>query len=830
MLVTVPALAWCLLFLLLAHSGQWRKAFVSASVAWGSALTLMVESLSVFRGLARGPLVIGWCLIDLLLLAALWRRGTPSPRLDRPQLPPFCGFLCVVVALLVVTLGVIGLLAPPNEWDSMTYHLPRVMHWSQNKSVGFYATPIQSQLFQGPWSEFAVANLVILSGVDRLAFLVQWFGMAGSVIGVTLIAKQFGANGRAQVLAAVLCATIPMGILEATNTKNDYTLAFWLICFLSCILRFRETPRWSAALGVGASLGLAILTKATGYLYAAPFLIWFVISALRLLRWQAWGRLLTAAALVIGLNLGYWARNLGLYGSPIGPGTESPEHRYANDLFTPRVLISNAIKSTALHLSTPSTRINEALETSIRRIHTLLGIDASDPRTTWGGTVFRIKKLVFKADFTGNPFHLLLILIALGAALAWKRLRLPRGCIQCAIPIVIAFLLSCLYLQWAPWQSRLQLPLFVLWSPVLAVIVTALPVRRLASAVSAVLILASLPWIIFNETRPLVGDRSVFRTPRTLQYFDSRPELELPYLQAAERVNDEGCTQIGLSLRGGNVWEYPFWVLLRGNGRRNVHIEHVDVSNISNRKVSAPDTGQIQPCAIICVSCEEDRLLGHARRFLSVSRYGPVYVFVMRDGGGSKWLGTVVKAQRGQAQAYVDIADEQMKLGAWDTAAAYYRLATANNPGWGLAYTKLGNAYRAMGRSTDAEAAYRRSMLVEPSYVGAYINLADILLARGQGEAALLLYRNAVAVAPELAWPHSALGTAYVRMGNAEEAMAHLQYAVELEPENVAWLLALADGHRALGQTEEAADVYRGVLTLQPGNRAASDALRALQP
>jgi hypothetical protein len=38
-----------------------------------------------------------------------------------------------------------------------------------------------------------------------------------------------GAGYHGQVLAAVICATIPQGLLQASGAKNDYVLAFWLL-------------------------------------------------------------------------------------------------------------------------------------------------------------------------------------------------------------------------------------------------------------------------------------------------------------------------------------------------------------------------------------------------------------------------------------------------------------------------------------------------------------------------------------------------------------------------------------------------------------------------
>ena len=112
----------------------------------------------------------------------------------------------------------------------MTYHMSRVAHWIQNQSVAHYPTNIPRQLELAPWAEFTVTHFQLLTGGDRLANSVQWFSMAGSLLGVSLIAQQLGAGVVGQVLAVVFAATIPMGILQGSSTQNDYVVTFWLIC------------------------------------------------------------------------------------------------------------------------------------------------------------------------------------------------------------------------------------------------------------------------------------------------------------------------------------------------------------------------------------------------------------------------------------------------------------------------------------------------------------------------------------------------------------------------------------------------------------------------
>ena len=158
----------------------------------------------------------------------------------------------------------------------MTYHMSRVVHWIQNKSVWHYPTHILRQIELNPWAEFAITHLQILSGGDYWANFVQWFFMLGSLIGVSLIAKEFGADARGQVFATVFAATIPMGILQSTSTQNDYAVSFWLVCFVYYGILIQKATKWQYVLAFGASLGLAFLTKGTAYLYAIPFFIFFM--------------------------------------------------------------------------------------------------------------------------------------------------------------------------------------------------------------------------------------------------------------------------------------------------------------------------------------------------------------------------------------------------------------------------------------------------------------------------------------------------------------------------------------------------------------------------
>src|SRR5262249_49796460 len=153
------------------------------------------------------------------------------------------------------------LVSAPNNYDSMTYHMSRVAHWIQNRTLYPYPTNIHRQLFMGYWAEAAITHFQILSGSDRFANFVQWFAFLGCIIATSFVVARLGGSSRAQWTAALLVATTPELIGESISTQTDMVCAFWMTCFVT--LLFDEN--WS--LWAGLALGLAVVTKGTAYIF-----------------------------------------------------------------------------------------------------------------------------------------------------------------------------------------------------------------------------------------------------------------------------------------------------------------------------------------------------------------------------------------------------------------------------------------------------------------------------------------------------------------------------------------------------------------------------------
>ena len=393
-----------------------RECFLFIAILWGVSVTIITEILSAFSLITFGWLVVFWCVVLLgatFFVISLMKRQrlvvlSPSPRLPFRAVPLLSGLV-----LIVALTGVTAIVSPPNTYDSMTYHMSRVVHWIQDRNVSFYPTNIPRQIFQNPWAEFAIMHLQILSGGDRFANFVQWFSMIGCLIGVSLLAKQFGGDLQSQLFAAVFAGTIPMGILQSSSTQNDYVASFWLLCFVyfSISLIRQEQIHWPYALGAGFSLGLAILTKGTAYIFAVPFVAWAGYSFLRMFRFKSWKPALLLAAACLVLNFGHYTRNLSLFGSPIGPRAGDSLAMITSDVISPSSVLSNITRNIGLHLGTPSGRVNLGIDSAIREFHTALNIDINDPRTTSSQREkFQVLKPSLHEDYAGNLLHLSLIL------------------------------------------------------------------------------------------------------------------------------------------------------------------------------------------------------------------------------------------------------------------------------------------------------------------------------------------------------------------------------------------------------------------------------------
>ncbi|MEH1794891.1 ArnT family glycosyltransferase [Nostoc sp.] len=617
MSIILPLISLIAIFLLINKSrNHWRESLILTSTYWGFLIVAITESLNIFQLINFGSVLITWASICIILIYMCFRLNYQNPKiLDKNksdqvniQIPSLINLL-FGIGFVVATVGLIAIIAPPNNWDSMDYHMSRVAHWIQNHSIAHYPTNYTPQLYQNPWSEFVILHFQILSGGDYFADLVQWFSMIGCIIAVSLIAKKLGADVRGQVFSAVVTATIPMGILQASSTQNDYVLSFWVVClayYLLSAIQGETSDILMNSFKIGSSTGLAILSKGTAYFYIFPFLIWFSLFQIKRLRWKVWKPALIVGSISLLLNLGHYLRNYNLFASPLGePGN------YSNEVYGINILFSNVLRNIALHIGTPVGLWNGIANRLIQIIHIFIGVDVNDPRITFSKTFFvpggwSTIGISGNENSAGNLVHLVLIITCITIFMTRKEIRKQRYLFDYFIAALSTFIIFCYFVKWQAWNSRLHLPFFVLLSPLLGIVLSKLEKQRIAIIIVTFLLISSLPWVFLNRFRPIIDSNNIFQVSRIEQYFTNRPYLKTTYAGAVEFLNSKKCSNIGLSM-GNDPWEYPFWVLWRQNNQEIVKIQHINVTNISAVLEKEDYYKDFEPCGIISMETKKSK-------------------------------------------------------------------------------------------------------------------------------------------------------------------------------------------------------------------------------
>jgi len=534
---------------------QGTPAFLYAAALWGIIVWFLTETLSLFHALSFTPLLVTWSII--IVIAAYQAR----PYQIFSRYLSFCDFIKSLafsekfILFLIISIALLkcfsALYSAPNTCDAMTYHLNRVEHWIQNRSIAHYPTHVTRQLYSPPWAEYVILQLRILSNGDYFSNAVQWFSAIGSWVTVAGLAKLLGANRKGQLFSVLLAACLPMGLVQATSTQTDYVMTFWVIGFIYLLWVLYQKPSWKHALAAGIYLGLACLTKGNAYLFTPIWIVVFLIA--RILtrdfpKLKLLGLILLVACII---NLPYAIRNTSTFKTPYW--TCDP---LTNKSLTFPILISNMNFNLALHLHNP-------------------------PSTG--------------EDDASNEVYLIVMMLVL-LFLTFFRPMKHRIYLLYGSGVVLMFIIFSAVVHCDPYNSRFHLAIFVISTPLIGTVLMKYWPHRWVWLAAILIYMSSGAWLLKCNEHPLIGDRSIFKTIRSQQYFSTRPDLIYPYIQTVKLIASSNCRDIGL-VSDEDEWGYPYWVFFRQNFGDKFRMEDVDVKNMS-ASLSYPN-GDFQPCLLI---------------------------------------------------------------------------------------------------------------------------------------------------------------------------------------------------------------------------------------
>lgn len=616
MLAILPVIAFVALWLFLANfnrDSSWRQSALRAAILSGTFGIISAELLSLVYGVKPFGLALSWGFLILVAVYALRKQHIEKgfirlPAIRLPQSWVDRVLIAGILTIIIIT-GVLGLLSPPQSVDSLHYHMSRIAHWAQEGSLGHFATGIRIQNSISPGAEILMLHPYVLSQSDYLVNSVQWMAMLLSVLGASYIAKQLGGNRKAEIVAAVFVASLPMGIAQASNTLNDFVAAFWVICVTSeglNLYRSRTESDWRGTLVfLSLASGLVILTRATALPYLAfsgIVVIFFILKRGKrrgTIRWVVLGLVLIAV-----VNSGYLIRNTITYANPID---KKLVNLHGNELISWRGILSNILKNAGLHAGTPWEGVNAQIYRLISAIHVKSGIDLNDPRTTLIG-YFAVNRPTTHEAYTGNYVHAYLLLAAVFLVIFRRKSIEPLAIFYGVAAISGFFLFSAIY-KWQIVGSRFHLSFFVIVSPFVACLVCSFQTQYLSKLIGITLLLSTWPWLFGIRSRPIIPAasntpiKSVLSEPRKSFYTVNVPWVVDQYRTIVDEINRIQCSQVGLML-GGSAMEYLFWVEL-GAPRNDLEIEWIVSGTPSERYVQE----DFSPCAIVCEKCPQDMLV-----------------------------------------------------------------------------------------------------------------------------------------------------------------------------------------------------------------------------
>ncbi len=543
------------------------KSLVVVPVVWGMAVWSLTEGLSFTHSLTPKA-ISGFWLISVVALVIVAARFQVFQYLVREIGACWRAFhsltfsfrlLGYAIAAIWLTTLILAIASPPNNWDSMTYHLPRVMNWIQNGSVEHYATGNGRQVVQPPLSSYATLQSIITTRQDYLVNLVQWVAGAWCLVVIAAIAKQLKASNGVAMLAVFFAATIPMGIAESTTTQNEWLMSLWVLLMAYLWLSY-NLGRFSfrfVALASGGLLFCAAATKQLSVVFACVFFAALLASIF--VRLGFWRLVVAAATGAIGASLALapqFARNYLSFGSVLGD-PEILETLAANRVGATRSALAEPVVHALFNLPVPrflpveqiGDFLGEPFGQTARSLFSLWGLDRYLP----------FPGLQLHEDSAASPITFFLGLIAL-VWFFWKyhdTIRRTYAIGTLSLYLGVFFTVSA-----REGSNRYLLTAMLLASVPLAIWLHALgpkvlvPVTVLTASYACV-------FVLFLEYRPILPNFEVFTTSREDLYFKARPELIAPYRQFADTVNadaDGPPRAVGI-VQGYDDWEYPLWVL-----------------------------------------------------------------------------------------------------------------------------------------------------------------------------------------------------------------------------------------------------------------------------
>ena len=582
-------------------------------------IVFITELLSFFNILNLYGIATSWLLISVVLFIYYFKgnlkdnlfkqiyfRYTSLNRTDK-------GFFILII-ILFLSLFLQGVLYPPNNWDSLTYHLSRIMYWLGNESVEHYPTHILRHLYQPPFAEYFIMHVNSIQGNDYFANSIQLLFLFFLLFPLNTILKYFGIQRTIRLISFLFVLSIPSVLLQATTTKNDIVVSYFILTSILFLMNTYHKPILKNYFFLGVSLGLGMLTKGTFYIFIAPFLLIFILFFIKKYfkakQWKPFVFGTIAVSLILIINLGYFSRNYHLNGNILN--IDETEHKmYSNDNLDFKMLSSNVLKNIGLHMGYP---VGSFYEEFILNYHYNQEIFIDSPDANYNGSKYKTPyKYETHEDLVPNTLHFLLISLSVFVVFIIGFYKKNLKIILFVFAILIQFLLFSAYLKWQPWHTRLHIPIFILSSVLFGFFLQQINKKIVFFLLALSFSLNFVFYFLYNNTRPILTNdlytkHISINDIRYKKYFSNQPYLYDDYAKIKDKLDGFEYKKIGLQL---GDWEYPLL--------NDFYYEHKKIVTINTNNVSSKIAQNTKDIDVLVANSNETNILIDGKYFINVT-------------------------------------------------------------------------------------------------------------------------------------------------------------------------------------------------------------------
>ena len=484
------------------------------------------------------------------------------------------------IAILTLLKIYEGYYIAQNNWDSMSYHLPRYLHWLQNESLEFYFTTIQRQNISPVLPDYLFSITYIIFGNDKFIFLVNIISVTTASYYIYKIILLLTSNKHKAILGLFISFLLPSQIAFMSSSQTDPISTALITILLYFALSIESNQDRKYIYLIIFMIPLLITTKTTGLILSIPIYVYvFVKHAEKIsVNYKKYILVFILATLPA---IPYISRIL-------KSNSINDAGVFVSD-FSILGLLTNSCRIIINVLQTPIPAINRYIELLYYWFAHNLHIDPNPAGYSDYG-IFRLSTSLH-ADLTGNPLHLLLLIYAAISLWIANKQR------QIIYLIFFQFLILGLTIGWQPWINRFTSSILIVGSILIGLWLG--DKRKLLQWTVLIIVFAySTFWIFYNPSRSLLNPkpfiviaekmglsdsdlikiRHDLKVPRELQYFSIRPSLEESYFSALKLINHSVNTHLFIKI-DGNDYEYPIWALTDFEVKID-HFEELDKGEI----------------------------------------------------------------------------------------------------------------------------------------------------------------------------------------------------------------------------------------------------------